>query len=106
VNLSGTRVKGPGLVHLKHLKRLEELYLDDTPFSDDGLPYVAKLESLVFLSLKGTRVTDGGLHELDTMKRLKTVLLDRKQRPGPSRAPETPDTAFPGEDAPLPNERP
>jgi hypothetical protein len=51
------------------------LLLRNTPFSDAGLPAVAKYKQLVVLDLAATKVTDAGLKELAACKQLQALVL-------------------------------
>jgi hypothetical protein len=58
VDLTGTNVSDKDLVSLKALPALERLYLNNTAITDAGLPYLAELKNLKYLSLFGTKVKD------------------------------------------------
>jgi hypothetical protein len=70
ITLASTKVTDAGLVHLKGLKSLEELYLGNTQVTDAGLVYLEELASLADLSLTSTQVTDAGLVHLMGLKSL------------------------------------
>ena len=52
-----------GLVHLKDLKTLTNLTLQNTQVSDAGLEHLKELKSLKHLGLRKTKVTAKGLAE-------------------------------------------
>ena len=64
LDLSNTQITDAGLVHLKELTKLEELYLVGTNVTDDGLVHLKEMNNLQKLSLKFTKVTDAGIAEL------------------------------------------
>ena len=66
-----------GLVHLKDLKRIKVLTLNDTRVTDAGLVHVRDLAQLEKLWLTGTYVTDAGLVHLKSLKWLKELDLKR-----------------------------
>ncbi len=75
VNLSVTKVKGPGLVYLKNLSKLEALDLTKSYVSDDGLENLEGLQALTTLTLAWLDVTDAGLEHLRSLKSLKILGL-------------------------------
>lgn len=68
-------VTDAGLVHLKRLDTLKELYLDGTSVTDAGLVHLAALTELRVLSLNQTRVTDAGLAHLLGLRKLVMLQL-------------------------------
>jgi len=70
LGLTGTKITDAGLVHIKEMKRLEDLELTDTAVTDAGLAHLTKLCDLGILSLYGTKVTDVGLQHLKPLKSL------------------------------------
>jgi hypothetical protein len=75
LDLSGTRVTGPGLVHLQALDGLESLHLWDTAVNDEALPLIGRLVSLRHLGLGNTRVTDSGIVHLSRLSNLRVLQL-------------------------------
>lgn len=67
------------LAHLRELKRLEWLYLDETAITDAGLEHVQELSELQRLYLISTGVTDRGLARLSKLEHLQLLYLDRTQ---------------------------
>ncbi|HLJ12336.1 MAG TPA: hypothetical protein VKU82_14165 [Planctomycetaceae bacterium] len=61
LSLAGSRVSGPGLVHLAKMQDLEMLSLAGTKVDDEGLVYLPQLESITTLNLSGTKITDKGI---------------------------------------------
>lgn len=53
-----------GLVHLKALKKLRVLDLEDTAVTDGALVHLLSLKTLRMLNLRGTQVTDRGVEEI------------------------------------------
>ena len=63
--LRDSQVTDAGLVHLKGLTKLRELYLDETKVTDAGLEHLAGLTNLQKgLNLTLTQITDAGVAEL------------------------------------------
>jgi len=73
--LSGTQVKGPGLVHIKELASLESLSLSYN-CGDESLVHISGLNSLVRLVLFNTKITDAGLFHLRHMDNLAYLSLE------------------------------
>ncbi len=64
LDLSGSQVTDAGLVHLAHLKNLDELLLSDH-ITDAGLPKLAGLSGLSYLNLAKSKVTKEGVRKLE-----------------------------------------
>ena len=64
VDLIGTQITDAGLVHLKDLTSLKDLYLDGSQITGAGLVHLKDLASLTTLGLDGTKITDAGLAEI------------------------------------------
>jgi hypothetical protein len=64
VNLAGTKVTDAGLVHLKGMTGLQELYLNGTKVTDAGLVHLKGLTELQWLDLDNTEVTGAGVRML------------------------------------------
>ena len=67
--LRRVHITGPGLVHLKRLSWLKELYLSNTPINDAGIMHLKGLINLEFLWLgtsatRSNLVTDADVAEL------------------------------------------
>jgi DNA-binding response OmpR family regulator len=77
LSLAETKVGDKGLQHLLALQELEELHLDHTEITDDGLALLEALPNLRILDLKGTRVSDAGLAHVSRLSRLKGLYLTR-----------------------------
>ena len=60
----GDKVTNAGLTHLKELKSLLELHIQNTAVTDDGLEHLKGLSSLRFLQLEKTKVTRPGVEKL------------------------------------------
>jgi hypothetical protein len=74
--LDGTSVGDAGLVHLRGLDNLVELFLDDTKrITDVGLPHLKGLIKLQELRLKRQRITDAGLVHLESLLALDKLRL-------------------------------
>jgi hypothetical protein len=75
VDLTGTAITGPGLVHLQEARGLRTLTLSESAVTDRGLASVSCLTQLESLDLDGTAVTDAGLRELQTLTNLRELSL-------------------------------
>jgi len=74
--VDGTSVGDAGLVHLRGLDNLVELFLDDTKrITDVGLPHLKGLIKLQELRLKRQRITDAGLVHLESLLALDKLRL-------------------------------
>ena len=73
--LHGTQVTDAGLVHLKGLTNLQDLRLTSTQVSDAGLVNLKGLTSLQNLNLTRTQVTDAGLVHLKGLTNLQNLRL-------------------------------
>jgi Leucine-rich repeat (LRR) protein len=63
------------LVHLKGLKKLSVLDLNNNRFTDDGIGHLRNLTKLRTLILEGTEITDKGLEALRGMSELEQLDL-------------------------------
>jgi hypothetical protein len=79
VSVSGTTVTDAGLEHLKVLKQLETLGLENTQVTDAGLEHLGGLTQLNSLVLSGTKVTDAGLEHLKGLTQLNVLSLANTQ---------------------------
>ncbi len=61
------------LANLRHMPRLERLYLAGTKVTDEGLRHVEGLEHLKRLSLWGTQITDEGLRPVGRLRALEAL---------------------------------
>lgn len=75
LSVAQSQVTDAGLVHLKGLRRLNRLRLNDTEITDAGLAHLADLTRLEHLGLSGTQVTDAGLAHLDGLIALNSLAL-------------------------------
>jgi Leucine-rich repeat (LRR) protein len=73
--LDGAPVRGPGLVHLKHLPRLTDLRLGCPALSFLGVSYAGQLKGLRQLSLAGSGATDASLRDLHGLAALRELDL-------------------------------
>lgn len=73
--LEQTRVRGPGLASLTELPALTMLSLNETQITDSGLEGLKGAASLEVLNLRGTLVRGPGLKNLHEMKKLHTLNL-------------------------------
>lgn len=73
--LEQTRVTGPGLANLAALPELTVLSLNETKISDEGLEGLKSASSLQVLNLRGTLLRGPGLKNLAEMKNLHTLNL-------------------------------
>ena len=65
------------MVHLKGLKKLAILELEDTRVTDLGMVHLVDLTGVKHLNLAGTRITDDALFHLRNMKQLWALHLGR-----------------------------
>ena len=79
VFLQFSEITDAGLVHLKGLTKLEELWLTDTQITDAGLVHLKGLTKLEWLLLSNTQITDAGLVHLKGLTKLKELLLTDTQ---------------------------
>ena len=70
LHLEGTQITDEGLKDVVKLRGLGFLDLDNTQITDAGLKEVAKLQNLWHLTIKNTQITDAGLLELANMQQL------------------------------------
>lgn len=70
LNLSGTRITDAGLVHVRELTQLQDLWLSHTQITDAGLANIEGMTRLEMLALSHTRITDAGLVYLKGMTEL------------------------------------
>jgi hypothetical protein len=76
LELQDTRIAEGGLACLRHLNKLETLYLNRTPLTDKGLEPLCGLAGLKVLDLRGARhLTDAGLGHLKGLDRLEILYL-------------------------------
>jgi hypothetical protein len=75
VNLSQTHTTDAGLVNLRELRALRELWLGDTNVTDAGLLHFQGASQLKYLALGGTQVTDAGLSHLQGLHKLEVLFL-------------------------------
>ncbi len=57
---------------------LKRLYLGWTDFDDRVLPYVARLENLVYLQTWGNRFTEDAVQQLASLQALETLYLEEE----------------------------
>ena len=76
VSFQGTRVTDAGLVHLRDLVNLQELWLADTKVTDAGLKWLEDLTSLKVLDLSRVPITDAGLVHVRGLTNLEALELD------------------------------
>lgn len=70
------KFSGFGISHLRPLYNLEELHLNGIiDFTDDGIGYISKLETLRKLSLQMTDLTSQGLAKLALLPKLERLSL-------------------------------
>ncbi len=79
VELRGPQVTDAVLEHVKGLRHLQVLSLEDTQVTDAGLVHLKALTSLQVLCLDGARLTDAGLEHLKGLTSLKRLDLDDTQ---------------------------
>lgn len=68
VDLSGTRVRGSGLAHLKGHPNLTSIHLNDTLITDDAMKVLGEFPKLEKLYIDETSITDAGLAALGRLR--------------------------------------
>lgn len=76
LHLSGARISDSTLKHVQALSGLQVLDLSKTAIGDSGVGHLADLNSLVRLDLSGTNVTDAGLVHLLQFDNLEHLCLN------------------------------
>ena len=79
LDLSGTKIGNEDAVHLKALRRLSALNLNDTNTDDSVLAHLGQMPRLNTLELRSTQVTDEGLSHLSKLQKLHGLNLSRTQ---------------------------
>jgi len=80
LNLNGTKVTAEGVVRfVKGRTRLQRLELMKVPLRDDDLAKLKDLTGLRVLSLRGTLVTDKGVVHLKPFTKLRTLNLSTRE---------------------------
>jgi len=75
LGLNDTKITGAGLAHLKELKGLTSLTLYRTQITDAELAYLKELKGLTGISLDSTQITDAGIAHLKGLKGLTMLNL-------------------------------
>ncbi len=75
LNLAGSRVGDKGLEKLAALAALEDLWVEGTEVTDDGLRHLRPLAKLKRLGLNDCRIGDAGLEKLAALPSLEAVHL-------------------------------
>ncbi len=90
-------LKDDGLVHLRKLSRLRDLFVW-SPITDKGLAHLAAVPRLQSLSIIASEITDEGVSHLERCTELQDLGLNRENhgcRPGPSEGtPKSPHPDF------------
>ncbi|WP_406700114.1 hypothetical protein V5E97_14870 [Singulisphaera sp. Ch08] len=73
LSLNETRVGDAGLENIAGLKNLQKLHLIDTPTTNAGLEVVSRLTNLTELFISGTCVTDSGFPVLRRLRKLNSL---------------------------------
>lgn len=76
LDLQGTRITDEGLIHLKRLPMLRILELSGTQITGEGLAHLSECASLTHLNLHETQVVDSSLVHLKQIPNLSGVALD------------------------------
>lgn len=75
--LQETEITNNGIKYLKKLEKLSILRLKDNPqLTNECVPFLTEIENLQDLQIHGTSITQDGLEKLGVMKNLKNVLID------------------------------
>jgi Leucine Rich repeat len=75
VDLRKTKVTDKNLEHVKQLRHLQVLYVNNTDIGDEGVAHLVGLTDLHTLSIHGTKMTDKSLAGLTKMPRLRVLIV-------------------------------
>ena len=67
---------GSGLLQLKPLVKLNQLYLTGVPLKDEDLGFLQTQSQLEFLELSATGITDQGIVQIASLKKIKRLFLN------------------------------
>jgi Leucine Rich repeat len=81
LQLTGTKVEGPGLSRLVAFRNLASLHLNGCPVTDEGLSHLAGAPSLMVLGLDGIPLTAAGLKLIIKLKSLRYLSIRGCQIP-------------------------
>lgn len=77
LDLSGTKVTGPGLRHLVGLTKLTYLVLRSCRIDEEHLQTLQRIPNLRYLDLCGSGISDSGLQHLASLNMLEGLLLQQ-----------------------------
>jgi internalin A len=77
---SGNGISGRALIHLRRMKQLEDLVIEDVVTEDADLAYLSGLGELTALHLQGDKLTDQGLAHLQSLKKMKRLAFSTRAR--------------------------
>jgi internalin A len=83
LNISDTAITDRGLKFLKYAESLEELYVG-SKITDAGLQHLRGLKKLRVLALEDTQVTHAGLRRITSLAKLECLFLSGRQISGAS----------------------
>ena len=75
LDITGGNVTDAGLKHLRRLKGLQRLYLNDLPITNSALAAIADLTQLDVLSLRNTKIDDEAMAHLKKLSALSVLNL-------------------------------
>ncbi len=78
VNLRGAKINDELLQHLKGLKKVSSLLLNDSDITDDQLKIVGEVETLRNLDLRGCKISNDGMANITGLKNLAALKLTGK----------------------------
>lgn len=77
LHLNGNKVGDSGFFHLRRVKRIHKLILDETDITDDGVNYLSAVHGIDYLTLSKTAVTDRGAAMLAQRTDVTILRLDK-----------------------------
>jgi hypothetical protein len=81
LQLTGTKIEGPGLSRIAAFRNLEHLLLNGSAVTDEGLRHLAGAKSLVMLNLDGMPFSAAGLKPVVALPRLRCLSIRGCQVP-------------------------
>lgn len=80
LDLDGTDITNEGIAHLTQLEQLKELRLKECMAIDNGcIDFLCEIQSLELLHLGGTGVNPDGLEKLGCLRNLKLLLISASE---------------------------
>lgn len=76
LHLGGTQIDNEGAATIAKMKKLRELYVNDTAFGDKGMSALAKLPFLYAVNLANTNISARGIRTLASSQKLRFLWLN------------------------------